>query len=70
LNHGPGKGSADRTDDSKAFKANFDKIDFGKEFPSDVEAEVVVNTPGRYVKRYGTAREPLVTTTGPTFTVC
>jgi hypothetical protein len=55
LNHGTGKGDKNRTRNIKAFTENFAGIDFGMEFPSDVDCEVLVNTKGRYVKRYGAA---------------
>jgi hypothetical protein len=58
LNHGAGKGDADRTENVEAFKKNYEGIDFTKELPTDTTSEVLVNTPKRFIKRYGAAKEP------------
>lgn len=53
LNHGAGKGDADRTDDRTAYEKNLAEIPFN---PDDKEGFEQVG-PGRFKKTYGAKKE-------------
>lgn len=56
LSHGPGKGSAPRNNSSKAFRSNFDEIDWGGGLSFAQSAHpygtIKRKGPGRFIKRY------------------
>lgn len=59
VDHGAGKGDADRTQNVRAFNQNFEGINWTRKGPAadsgkpESASEVVLDEPGRFVKRYG-----------------
>lgn len=51
LNHGAGKGSAPRNNSSKAFRDNFDGIDWDHDIPFEFDHRVRRKS-GKLIKRY------------------